>query len=111
MKKLAIWMLEAILLMLGCPWLTSSFVDVSGMAICILLFFIVNPLYAAVCGAAAGRQIKKLWPLPILTAGLYLAGAWLFLEMGELDFLLYAGSYLVIGLAAMLLSALSLRRR
>ena len=35
-----------------------------------------------------------------------LAGVWLFFEMGEPAFLLYAGGYLIIGVITMLITAL-----
>ena len=44
-------------------------------------------------------------------AGLYLAGVWLFFEMGEPAFLLYGGCYLVAGVVAMLGSAFVKHRK
>ena len=105
MKKLIVWTICTFILMIGFPWLTVTFAGSAGMAICFLLFFAINPLYAAVCGAFAGKNIRQLWALPIITAGLFLAGTWLFFEMGETAFLLYCGCYLIIGIAAMLISA------
>ena len=105
MKKLIIWTISALILMIGFPWLAVTFAGSAGMAICFILFFAVNPLYAALSGVFAGKNIRQLWVLPIITAGLFLAGAWLFFEMGETAFLLYCGCYLVIGIAAMLISA------
>lgn len=105
MKKLIIWTILAMILMLGCPWLAVTFAGSAGMAVCFLLFFAINPLFAAICGIFAGGNIKQLWPLPIITAVLFLAGTWLFFDMGEPAFLLYAGCYLIIGVVAMLLSA------
>ena len=62
-------------------------------------------LFAVVTGVFAGKSVKRLWSLPIIMAGLYLAGVWLFFEMGEPTFLLYGGCYFVIGVGAMLVSA------
>lgn len=111
MKKLIAWTISTMILMIGFPWLAVTFAGSAGMAICFLLFFAINPLYAAVCGAFAGKNIKQLWVLPMITAGLFLAGAWLFFDMGETAFLLYCGCYLVIGIAAMLISALVNKRK
>ena len=102
MKKLLLWTALAALLTIGCPWLAVSFAGTAGMAVCFLLFFAVNPVFSAVCGIFAGRSIKQLWSLPLIVATLFLAGVWLFFEMGEPAFLLYASAYLVIGLIAML---------
>ena len=111
MKQLFTWTICALILMIGFPWLAVTFAGSAGMAICLLLFFAFNPLYAAVCGAFAGRNIRQLWALPIITAGLFLAGVWLFFEMGEPAFLLYCGCYLMIGIIAMLISALVNKRK
>ena len=101
----------AIILMIICPWLTVEFAGSAGMAICFVLFFAVNPLFSVMCGAFAGKNIKQLWVLPIITAGLFLAGSWLFFEMGEIAFLVYCGCYLIIGIIAMLISAFMNKRK
>ena len=111
MTKLIVWTISTVFLMIGIPWLAAAFAGSAGMAVCFILFFAVNPLYSAVCGAFAGKDIKQMWVLPILTAGLFLTGAWLFFEMGETSFLLYCSCYLVIGIAAMLISASVSKRK
>jgi hypothetical protein len=111
MKKAITWIILAILLMIGCPRLAVTFAGSAGMAICFVLFFALNPLFSAMCGAFAGTNIKRLWVLPIITAGLFLVGAWLFFEIGEPAFLLYCGCYLVIGIVAMLISAFVKKRK
>lgn len=111
MKKLITWTMSALILMIGFPWLAVTFAGSAGMAICFILFFAVNPLYAALSGVFAGKNIKQLWSLPIITAGLFLAGAWLFFEMGESAFLLYCGCYLIIGVVAMLISSFVNKRK
>jgi hypothetical protein len=111
MKKAITWIILAILLMIGCPWLAVTFAGSAGMAICFVLFFALNPLFSAMCGAFAGTNIKRLWVLPIITAGLFWVGAWLFFEIGEPAFLLYCGCYLVIGIVAMLISAFVKKRK
>ena len=110
MKTFMTWTILAMLLMIGCPWLAVEFAGSAGMAVCIILFFAVNPLFSVVCGAFAGKNIRQLWALPIITAGSFLAGVWLFFEMGEPAFLLYGGCYLMIGMIAMLISAFMNKR-
>ena len=105
MKPFMTWTILAMLLMIGCPWLAVEFAGSAGMAVCFILFFAVNPLFSVVCGAFAGKNIRQLWALPMITAGSFLAGVWLFFEMGEPAFLLYCGCYLMIGMIAMLISA------
>ncbi len=111
MKKLIFWMLSTLFLMIGCPWLAVEFAGSAGMAVCFILFFAINPVFSAVCGIFAGKNIKQLWALPIITAGLFLVGTWLFFDMGETAFLLYAGCYLIIGIIAMLISAYLSKRK
>lgn len=111
MKRMSILIILAIFLMIGCPWLTVTFAGGAGMAICFLLFFVANPLFAVVSGIFAGKNMKQLWSLPIIIAGLYLAGVWLFFEMGEPAFLLYGSCYLVIGVLTMLVSAFVKNRK
>lgn len=92
------------------PWLAVTFAPGdAGMAACFLLFFGVNPLLALAMGVIAGRQ--KAWWQPVAAAGMFLLGAWLNFEMGETAFLLYAGAYLAIGLAAMGLTRIISKER
>lgn len=103
-------MLSALIL-LALPWLASAFVKGDGaMAVCLLLFFAVNPLYFVILGASAGKNIPQLWSLPLLSAILFLMGTWIFFDMGEAAFLMYAGVYLVLGVCAMVLSAFIRKR-
>lgn len=111
MKKLIVWTLLAMFLMIGCPWLAVEFAGSAGMAVCFILFFAINPVFSAICGIFAGKNIKQLWALPIITAGLFLVGTWLFFDMGETAFLLYTGCYLIIGIIAMLVSAYLSKRK
>lgn len=105
-KKLWCWNAASVVLMVLLPWLTVHLVrGDAGMAVCFLLFFSVNPVYALAAGWAAGKQVRVLWSLPVVTAALFLAGAWLVFDMGERAFLMYAGVYLLLGLAAMLVSS------
>lgn len=104
MKKLIILTIISAVLMVGCPWLTVEFAGMSGMGICFLLFYIVNPMFSAFCGIFAGTDIKKLWAVPLIVPALFIAGVWMFFDFGEPDFLLYAGTYLVIGIITTLLS-------
>ena len=111
MKRLLGWTLAAVLLMIGGPWLALRFPGMDAMGVCFLLFFAVNPVFATVCGGVAGWDIRRLWSLPLFVAGLYVAGVWLFFELGEPAFLLYAAGYLLIGAVVMLISAFIKRRK
>ena len=104
-KNIILWLAASAVVMLAFPWLAVTFVkgDV-GMAVCFLLFFAVNPLCSVINGAYAGKDVKYLWSLPVISAVLFLIGTWIFFDMGETAFILYAAVYLVIGIMAMLIS-------
>ena len=104
-KNTILWMAASAVVMLAFPWLAVTFVKGdAGMAVCLLLFFAVNPIYSAGIGAFAGKNIRHLWSLPVISAVLFLIGTWIFFDMGETAFILYAAVYLALGIAAMLIS-------
>ena len=107
MKKTILVTCAAILgVMLVLPWLTVRLIQ-SGMAmaICLLLFFCVDPLCAIFTGVTAGKHLRGMWWVPVCSAAAFLAGTWICFEPGETAFLLYAAVYFVLGIAAMILSA------
>ncbi len=106
-KNIILWVAASAVVMLAFPWLAVTFVKGdAGMAVCFLLFFAVNPLYSVINGVYAGKDVKHLWSLPVISAVLFLIGTWIFFDMGETAFILYAAVYLVIGIMAMLISML-----
>ena len=61
--------------MLAIPFITIHTVKAdSGMAVTLILFFIVNPIVSAIIGILAGKDIKMFWFSPILIGVLF----WLF---------------------------------
>ena len=106
-KNIILWFAVSAVVMLMVPWLAVTFVKGdAGMAVCFLLFFAVNPLYSVIIGAFAGKDIRRLWSLPVISAVLFLIGTWVFFDMGETAFILYAAVYLALGIAVMLISML-----
>lgn len=100
------WLIGTAAVMLLLPRAVVAFVKSdAGMAVIFLLFFIINPIYAIAAGFFAGRNIRKMWSLLVAVPILFLLGAWISFDMGEGVFLIYAGVYLVIGLASMLISS------
>ncbi len=98
-------------IMLLPPWLTVTFAKSNAaMAICFLLFFAVNPVYSIYIGAYAGKNIRYLWALPVISAVLFLLGTWIFFDMGESAFILYAGIYLFLGAFSMFISSLARKK-
>lgn len=104
-KDFILWVVTSTVVMLELPWLAVTFIKGdAGMAVCLLLCLAVNPLYSVIIGAFAGKDVKHLWSLPVISAVLFLIGTWIFFDMGETAFILYAAVYLVIGIMAMLIS-------
>lgn len=104
-KYIGIWLLVTVGIMFLLPWLTVSFAGSAGMAICFILFYVINPVYSVIIGCAAGKNVRKLWILPVASAVLFLLSTWILFEMGEVAFVMYAGIYLILGMIAMLISA------
>lgn len=104
MKKSAFWLSASAIVMVAIPWLTVTLVKGdAGMAVCFLLFFAFDPVYAICAGAYAGGDIRRCWFFPIVTAAFFLAGTWLCFDPGETAFVLYALGYLLLGMLAMLI--------
>ena len=104
-RNIILWMAASAVVMLALPWIAVTFVKGdAGMAACFVLFFALNPLYSVILGVFAGKDVKHLWSLPVISAVLFLIGTWIFLGMGEMAFVLYAVVYLALGIVTMLIS-------
>ncbi|MEY8337649.1 hypothetical protein AALB16_06400 [Lachnospiraceae bacterium 62-35] len=104
-RNFILWLTISAVIMLVLPWLAVAFVNSDGgMAVCLILFFAVDPIYFIIIGIFAGKDVKRLWSLPIISAILFLLGTWIFFDMGESAFITYAGIYFVLGMLAMLIS-------
>ncbi|QJE31144.1 hypothetical protein HHO38_17910 [Parabacteroides distasonis] len=75
--------------------------ECSGMALCMMLFFIINPVYSVILGLNCGRNIRRMWSFPLISSITFLAGTWLFFDIREVWFLVYAAIYLLLGWIAM----------
>lgn len=111
-RKPVFWLLCSAGVMLLLPRLVVTWVrSDAAMAAVLVLFFAIDPGYSMAAGYYAGKQIRRLWWVPAVTAGLYLMGAWLFFEMGDPAFWTYTGIYFAVGMEAMLVSRLITSRR
>ena len=111
-RRTVFWLVLSAGVMLLLPWFVVTCVrSDAAMAAVLVLFFAIDPGYSMAAGYYAGKMIRHLWWLPAVTAGLYLVGAWAFLEMGDPAFLTYAGIYFAVGMEAMLVSRLITGRR
>ena len=106
-NNLLTWLILTANVMLVFPWLTYTFIKGdTGMAVCFVLFFVIDPLFSIICGVFASRKPKKLWVCPLMTGILFILGCWLAYEMGEGAFVVYGIGYCAIGAAAMGISVL-----
>ena len=104
-RAIIIWLAIIILVMFTLPFAVARLAsECSGMALCMMLFLIVNPVYSAILGYRCGKDIKKMWNLPLVSAVAFLAGTWIFFDIHELWFVVYATVYLAIGWIAMAIS-------
>lgn len=109
--KFSGWLAGSAAVMLLLPWAAVTFVNSNaGMTVTLLLFFVINPIYVMIAGVFAGRNIKGLWSIPVIAAILFLLGAWIFFDMGEGAFAIYAVVYLIMGVVSMFLSSWIERR-
>ncbi len=101
-KVIITWIAATVAVMFALPFAVARLAsECSGMALCIILFFIVNPIYSAILGFRCGRNIRQMWNLPLVSSAAFLAGTWLFFDIKEVWFVIYASAYLIIGWTAM----------
>lgn len=96
------WIAVTVTMMFALPFAVARLAsECSGMALCIILFFIVNPIYSAILGFRCGRDVRQMWTLPLISSISFFAGTWLFFDIREVWFIIYAATYLAIGWMAM----------
>ena len=111
MKTFWIFLVSSIGLFFGLPLISYLLPDLDGLGFILLLFFIINPSYCAICGFFTGKSLKQLWHLPIITVILYLIGIWVTLDFANFDFLIYCGFYIVISYILALVTALIIKQK
>ncbi|MFG6369728.1 MAG: hypothetical protein K1W16_15190 [Lachnospiraceae bacterium] len=107
-----LWLAVSVIVMLVLPWLAVTFIKGdAAMVVCFLLFYVVNPIYSVMLGTFAGRDIRYLGSLPVISALLFLAGTWIFFDIGEIAFIQYMMIYLILGVATMLIFRVFRKKR
>ena len=76
----------------------------SGMVFCMILFLIVNPLFSIALGVKCGSDIRQMWSLPLILAVGFIVGVWVFFDIKEVGFIVYATVYCALSWIAMFLS-------
>ena len=110
-RTMTIWLAVTIVVMFLLPFAVARLAsECSGMALCMILFFIINPVYSAILGYHCGIDVERMWNLPLVSAIAFLAGTWIFFDIHELWFIAYAGIYLAIGYITMAVSRIINKR-
>ncbi len=106
------WYLISLAVMWGLPWVSVKFAPAdAGMAICLILFYVINPLYSVMIGYIAASGETDVWVLPCASANMFLFGTWIFFDMHEITFIVYALIYIVIGYGTMAVTKIMNRKR
>lgn len=101
-RVIMVWLAVTVAVMFALPFCVVRFAPAdAGMALCMILFFIVNPIYSAVLGYRCGSNVRLMWNLPLVSSVAFLAGTLLFFDIREVWFIIYATVYLIIGWTAM----------
>lgn len=92
------WVAVTVIVMFALPFAVARLAsECSGMVLCMMLFFIVNPIYSVILGVNCGKNIRRMWHVPLVSSIAFLAGTWLFFDIREVWFIIYASVYLAIG--------------
>ena len=107
-SKILFWLIFSVIITLVLPWVSVKIIPEDfGMITVLRLFFVINPIYSIISGIFSGRHLKQMWTLPIISALMFLFGAWLFFDKDETAFVLYTGIYLAISTIFMLIARFS----
>ena len=102
-KKCCIVLITLLIVMLVLPLVAVRLVSSdAGMALLLILFLILNPATVIVLSFMAGKDIKKLWWTPLLSAVVFPICCSVVFEVMVVELLVYSGLYLGIGTVAML---------
>ena len=103
LHKVLIAVVTLVISMLVVPCLIVSLAPHNwGMALCFLMFFVIDPLVVITFGIMAGTDIKYLWFIPLIAALLFPPFFAIAIKEWVIELFVYAGFYLCIGVASML---------
>ena len=79
------------------PLLTVNFVHYKSVFLClILLLLAVYPIVSIIVGIIVGKDIRKLWYIPLINFLLFPRLHWIVFKSVELIFYMYSFGFLVI---------------
>ena len=102
-KKIIISFIIMLIVLLILPFLFIQTAKAHEfMGIIVMLFFVVNPITTAIINSMIGKDIRKMWWMPVLFCIVFLLSYWFVLGEIILDLMFYAVIYLIIGLVFMI---------
>lgn len=101
MKDLIRWLIISFAVMALGPKLAAM---TNSMALVFILWYALFPIYSALIGFKAGKDVRAMWLLPILSAAFFLLGPLMFFDIGDRFYWICAGVYLAIGILSMAVS-------
>ena len=111
MKKIRIIILIMILTLLIIPLIFFKMIQpYEFMGVIVFLFFIINPINSMIVNLIVGKDIKKLWWVPIVFSVAFLFSYWIILKEIILDLIFYALIYLILGVLCMFVSWFIVRK-
>lgn len=103
-KKLSIIIIIMLSILFILPLIFINLLEPrDGMGVLIILFFIINPISIISINSIIGKDIKKLWWIPIIFSILFLLSYWLILNEIILELIIYAIIYLIIGIICIII--------
>ncbi len=103
MKRNITWMIISVIAMIAFPLISAKVLHSPFRSSFLDMFF--NPVFFAVLGISAGKDIKKHWFLPLFASVLYPFGLILSLHAKYIDDLIrFAIVYLILGMIFMFVS-------
>lgn len=110
--SIIVWAATMVAVMIVLPLLAVNFVSSNaGMIASILLLLIINPFCAIFTGVLAGKQVRTLWPLPLLLDVLFILGSRFSLGLDFSESLFYSAIYLAIAAVSSVVAAAITHRK
>ena len=99
--KILIALLLMAVVMVFLPWLAMQLPQI-GIDLMFACLFVLNSLLAIVLGLVAGTDLRKLWWIPFMAALLFPLLLGIVLGQIVVELYVYAATYLLVGVLAML---------
>lgn len=84
--------------------IVKLFNHTSVLGCLILLLMIIYPIFSIVVGIIVGKNLKKLWYIPLIIFIIFPMLYWIVLETIEFDFYIYSFGYFVISSLVMVIT-------